>query len=71
MEEEEIIRIVEDNLANGAQVISNDGVFTPVIQESNQMMMVDSIDGHIKLCLKQIEAFKKFDVKEESDSIIR
>ena len=71
MEEEEIIRIVEDNLANGAQVISNDGVFTPVIQEGNQKLVVEAIEGHIKLCLKQIEAFKKLDVKEESDSIIK
>ena len=35
IEEQEIIRIVEDNLGNGAQVISNDAVFAPVMQESN------------------------------------
>lgn len=35
MEEQEIVRIVEDNLTNGAQVISNDGVLAPVIQEAN------------------------------------
>ena len=64
IEESEIIRIVEDNLANGAQVISNDAVFAPVIQESNQRMVVEAIDSHIKLCLKQIEAFKKLDEQE-------
>lgn len=71
MEEEEIIRIVEDSLANGAQVIQNEGVFTPVIQEGNQRMVVDAVESNIKLCLRQIEAFKKLDINEESDSIIK
>jgi hypothetical protein len=35
LEEQEIIRIVEDNLANGGHVINNDGLLMPVIQENN------------------------------------
>jgi hypothetical protein len=31
LEEQEIIRIVDDNLANGGHVIQNDGLLMPVI----------------------------------------
>lgn len=49
MEEEEIIRIVEDNLANGGHI--GEGLLMPVIQE-NDIMVKESIDNLIKMSIK-------------------
>lgn len=39
-EEQEIFRIVEDNLCNGAHVIANDAILAPVIHQENQKLLV-------------------------------
>jgi hypothetical protein len=70
-EEQEIIRIVDDNLSNGAHVIANDGILTPVVQQENQKLIVDGIDALIKLCKKQIETFKSIDSNNESEAMMQ
>jgi hypothetical protein len=51
MEEAEILRIIDDNIANGSHVVEQ-GVVMPVVQESSQTVLVEAIDGLINISLR-------------------